>query len=477
MFKNVAGQKVTFLAIDTATNLPKTGDAANLTAYVSLDDGAVTALGNTSATELDATNAPGLYTFDLTQAETNGDKLIFSGNSTTSSVRLVPVAIYTQPHNLATQADCLTAAGVRSAVGLAAANLDTQLSAIAGYIDSEVGTIVTQTSAASIRSAVGLASANLDTQLGAIAGYIDAEVGTLVTQTSAAAIRTAVGLASANLDTQLSAIAGYIDTEVGTLVTQTNADSIRAAVGLAAANLDTQLAGLSGGAGGGGVTLNQLQTELAVFKGAGFSQGTDTLEKISDAVSALTPASGTGAFTLAITVEDQDGQPLEGATVRVTEGVTSLLRTTGPDGTFSPAFAVDANTYSVVITKPGYDFEPTTLSITENRTITYTLTQVAITPDPDPAKTRVVMTTYDELGNIAPSVSVTFSLVRVPTGDVNHVFSITRFTVQSNAFGVLDVSLWTGALYEASRADSPFKIRFTPTGEVFDIPSFVGPSA
>src|SRR5512146_787862 len=57
MFKNVASQKITLLAIDTSTNAPKTGDAANITAYVSKDDGAVTVLGDTTATELDATNA------------------------------------------------------------------------------------------------------------------------------------------------------------------------------------------------------------------------------------------------------------------------------------------------------------------------------------------------------------------------------------------------------------------------------------
>lgn len=41
--------------------------------------------------------------------------------------------------------------------------------------------------AAAVRSAVGLASANLDTQLGAIAGYVDTEIGTL--QATATAIK------------------------------------------------------------------------------------------------------------------------------------------------------------------------------------------------------------------------------------------------------------------------------------------------
>lgn len=62
----------------------------------------------------------------------------------------------------------LDAAGIRTAVGLASANLDTQLLLIYGVIDTEIGTLVTQTGAAAIRAAVGLASANLDTQLAAI---------------------------------------------------------------------------------------------------------------------------------------------------------------------------------------------------------------------------------------------------------------------------------------------------------------------
>jgi len=103
MFKNVASQKLTVLVIDTTSNVPKTGDAANLTCYVSKDDGAVTVLGDTSATELDATNAPGLYSFDLTQAETNADKLLFSGKSSTSGVKVVPLLVYTRPANFTSQ--------------------------------------------------------------------------------------------------------------------------------------------------------------------------------------------------------------------------------------------------------------------------------------------------------------------------------------------------------------------------------------
>jgi hypothetical protein len=99
VFKNTASQKVTVSAIDTATGGPKTGDAGNITVYVSKDDGSVTALTDTSAAEADATNAPGDYLFDLTQAETNADKLRFTGKSATSGVIIVPQTIYTRPPN------------------------------------------------------------------------------------------------------------------------------------------------------------------------------------------------------------------------------------------------------------------------------------------------------------------------------------------------------------------------------------------
>lgn len=102
MFKNVASQKIAVFAFTPADGLPKTGDAANLTAYVSKDAGTVTVLGDTTATEMDATNAPGWYLFDLTQAETNADMLLFTGKSSTAGVKVVGQLIYSTPPNFST---------------------------------------------------------------------------------------------------------------------------------------------------------------------------------------------------------------------------------------------------------------------------------------------------------------------------------------------------------------------------------------
>lgn len=105
MFKNSAGQKLIVFAFDSTTNLPKVADAANLTAYVSKDYGAVTVLGDTSATEMDATNAKGYYLFDLAQTESNADTLLFSAKSSTANIVVigVPATVFTVPANFTAQ--------------------------------------------------------------------------------------------------------------------------------------------------------------------------------------------------------------------------------------------------------------------------------------------------------------------------------------------------------------------------------------
>lgn len=145
----------------------------------------------------------------------------------------------------------LDAAGVRAALGMASANLDTQLgdlptnaelaTALGTADDAVLAAIaaLNNLSQANIRTALGMASANLDTQLDALP--TNAELATALgtaddavlaaiaalNNLSQANIRTAVGLASANLDTQLAAVAtaanlatlsGYVDTEVAAIL-------------------------------------------------------------------------------------------------------------------------------------------------------------------------------------------------------------------------------------------------------------------
>jgi hypothetical protein len=96
VYKNKASQKVPVFAVDS-TGAPKTGDAANITAYISKDGATATASNDTNPTELSASNAPGVYLFDLLQAETNCDLMVIAPKSATSGVVLRPLFIFTEP--------------------------------------------------------------------------------------------------------------------------------------------------------------------------------------------------------------------------------------------------------------------------------------------------------------------------------------------------------------------------------------------
>lgn len=120
---------------------------------------------------------------------------------------------------------------IRAAVGLASANLDTQLSTIDDFldtemaavlaaVDTEVATIVSQTTAANIRAAVGLASANLDTQITTLA--------------TASALTTVAGY----IDTEVAAILAAVDTEIGALTTAVDALPTNAELATALAAAD-----------------------------------------------------------------------------------------------------------------------------------------------------------------------------------------------------------------------------------------------
>jgi len=139
IYRNVASQRIGVFAYDSTTGAAKTGDAANITAYISLDFAAPAQTNDVNPTELDAVNAPGWYVFDLTQAETNAEVIVLAPVSATADILIDQVQVVTQDASIssrATQASVdalndLDAAGVRTAVGLAAANLDTQIGTLA----------------------------------------------------------------------------------------------------------------------------------------------------------------------------------------------------------------------------------------------------------------------------------------------------------------------------------------------------------
>jgi len=104
LYKNVASQKIAVFAYTPADGAAKTGDAAQITAYLSKDFAAGAATNDTNPTELDGTNMPGWYVFDLTQAETNAEVIVLAPKSSTSGVVLDQIQVFTQDAAISSRA-------------------------------------------------------------------------------------------------------------------------------------------------------------------------------------------------------------------------------------------------------------------------------------------------------------------------------------------------------------------------------------
>lgn len=231
MQRNVSGQKILLFAFDYSTNAPKTGDAANLTAYVSKDGGAVTVLTDTTATEMDATNAKGWYSFDVTQTESNADELVFTGKSSTANVSVVGRAITTTPASFtsfvtptgasvnATQFAGQTitaAAGVTLPSSVAS---PTNITAATGVVLSAAGVqAIWDALTAALTTANSIGKRLVDNLTGDIYARLGAPAGASVSA-DVAAVKADTASIYAAVDTEVAAILAAVDTEVSAIQT------------------------------------------------------------------------------------------------------------------------------------------------------------------------------------------------------------------------------------------------------------------
>ncbi len=200
--------------------------------------------------------ANGWYKVTLTATETNADgALILRATGTGADewrdvheVRTsVPAAVVSMAANtltasaLATDAVTEIQSGLSTYAGGDTSGVTTLLSRLssarAGYLDNlSAGAVALASSildAAGIRSAVGLASANLDTQLSAVDDYLDTEIAAIKAKTdlipaSPAAIGSAMTLSNAGIDAIFDRTAGV---ETGTTVRESLRVMLAALVG------------------------------------------------------------------------------------------------------------------------------------------------------------------------------------------------------------------------------------------------------
>lgn len=636
---NAARRKLRVYVADSA-NAPVTGLAATLATDAMIRLGSSTSGTPTgSFTEVDSADEPGWYdyTFHADEAAAAGaGRLSYYDEAVGTLYYGLFQVVGFDPYEAFLLASGYTApldaAGVRTAVGLASANLDTQMGdiptvsefqartiAAADYFDPAtdivahvtlVDTVTTLTntfglSQADVRTAVGLASANLDTQLADVptvaefeartilaAAYFDPAVDvvarvTLVDTTTAltntfglsqADIRTAVGLASANLDTQLAdiptvaefnartlAAADYFDPATDTVAHVTLVDTvtilsnhisdsaIRNAVGLAAANLDTQLGNvptvaefeartlvsgsyfdpaadtvahvtlvdtvtdLTNQSGSNpaliaeavwdesradallnatAVLLGKLTgitslaqwlrhmfradasdaTSLAEINsgGGGFSAASDSVQAIRDRGDAawLTLNIGDGANAVTVTVLNDDDEPVENVSLRLTSaGVTAA----GPVKTNSSGvaiFSVDDGTYLLAVTKSGYSHTPQSIVVDGEESVSVTMTGV-IAVASSVSQCMAYLTTFDGQGNIQSDVDLTFVLA-ADDGEAGQSSTAEQFVATSDDNGLLQVELMRGATYRVQRGSGRPVTVVIPDAASYELPEVLG---
>ena len=314
----------------------------------------------------------------------------------------------------------------------------TSASATAGYAGIDWAKILTPS------STVNLSGTTVRTLTDAPAD--SSGVTTLLSRvTAAVALNSDVTSATyglASIKTLLDAITGYIDTEVAAIKAKTD-------------NLPASPAA-TGDIPSASTIATQVNSTLSTSHGSGSWESS---------------GGGTGAYTRTFTVNDGT-TALENATIRVTNGAESYSQQTSASGV--AVFALDAATWSVAITKPGYTFTPTTLTVSATGSTTYSITQVSIGPPAGADFSTGSIICYDEDGNEASGVALTIEIVVGPGTD-GWALSTASVTITSNGSGVASFSgFMRGGTYKITRGDGESRTFVVPDADSFDIAEVMG---
>jgi hypothetical protein len=202
------------------------------------------------------------------------------------------------------------------------------------------------------------------------------------------------------------------------------------------------------------------------------------------------PVDHQGAYTISILVTDDEAEPVQGAKLRFSNGVLSWTRTTDPDGECS--IPLDAGTWSVGITRAGYDSLLESLVVSTADDVAYELTPNVIVPASDPGMATGWIIIYDE--DNQPEADVVFNIqqiagpgtagrspdgkIRSETSDENGVVSFTNLAHGSRytAWRGPDEDIFDASAFVA-QPQSERKEFTVPVADNFNIPEVLGTDA
>lgn len=167
--------------------------------------------------------------------------------------------------------------------------------------------------------------------------------------------------------------------------------------------------------------------------------------------------SGSGARTVTVTVNDGTTS-LQNARVRLTNGAASFVGDTNASGVAT--FNLDDATYVVSITKSGYSYAGTTLVVDGTETVTYSMTQIVVTPPTDPTLCAVTFHARDQYGVDAVGEPVEITFVRWSEAATYTPPVVSIPPVQeTDAGGLVEVELYRNATYKIVYGDAAYARR------------------
>ena len=152
-----------------------------------------------------------------------------------------------------------------------------------------------------------------------------------------------------------------------------------------------------------------------------------------------------GPQIIDVIVQDTSSNVLANATVRYSEGAYQWTRVTDDNGQCS--FALDAATYRVAITKPGYSFTPVEHVVTGSEGVLYQMIPATVPPPPNQDVITAFMVLYDTDGNPAPGVPFEYRMTSPPSGG-GYGYEQEWVTTISDENGLVTIYVYPGATYD-----------------------------
>ena len=181
---------------------------------------------------------------------------------------------------------------------------------------------------------------------------------------------------------------------------------------------------------------------------------------------------GTGSLAVTIAVADSDSNPVQGARVTAKlNGSLVAFKSTSAGG--SALLGLDAASYQILITAPGFNTLTATLVVSADLSHTYTLDRITITPS-DPPFVTGYLVCRDQFNATMAGVPHTLKLIRVAVDATGGSLSRAARTVVSDVNGLVQFTdLVVGAEYRLQRANGQ-NLVFTAGGTDFPIDTIAG---